>query len=718
MSFANPLFLFGLLAASVPVVIHLIHRRRPRKQPFPAMQLLLRSVQRVEKQWRIRRFLLLALRVLLIAALALAAAGPLLGDEADRAREGVTAGPERIAFVIDASLSMRAGYGGRAAFERAVAEARERVDRLGPQDQALIVVASQPPRLPIERPTADRGRLLGVLADLEPGWRPASLSEAVSAAASALGSEAEASSAPPPPARVVVLSDLARPAVDGAAFLEVPGAEDPAALEVVELLADIPVEARENHGFIGASAMAVPGPEPRTVEITARVQSHSPEPEEEATPRDLTVRCDGEVLARSLIEIAPGTLAQKSVRHAFARAGTVPCQIEVEPDVLREDDVRHLSVEVRRQVRTLIVDGDPSGVPKEDEVFYLEQALEAGAADQPAPRLITADDLARTDLEPFDVVILAGVPSLSGEEGERLTRFVQGGGGLLVTAARGMNLAAYAKALGDVLPREPRSLKETGEGRPLAFIEPNLEHPIMQIFEGEALGGLLTTETQGYLLFQPGGTRPMTTLLELEGGAPALVVAPAGQGRVAVLATSIDRDLTDLPIRPAFVPLARQLLLYLGDALTEGHHERTLVGDTRVLEVPPEATRLEVRGPEGRVHRYGRAELARGRIEFAHTDRPGPHAVEVAIDGELRPFERESFAVNVDPIESDLRPVDAEQAAAVLRGDATLGEGQLAVASRAFARRFDTENLSSLLLLLMGFAFLFESALTALRVGR
>ena len=72
MSFAQPLLLFGLLAAAVPIIIHLIHKRRPREHKFAAIELLLRSVERVERRWRLRRFLLLAARVALIAALALA----------------------------------------------------------------------------------------------------------------------------------------------------------------------------------------------------------------------------------------------------------------------------------------------------------------------------------------------------------------------------------------------------------------------------------------------------------------------------------------------------------------------------------------------------------------------------------------------------------------------------------------------------------------------
>lgn len=728
MSFANPLLLLGLLAAAVPIIIHLINRRRPRKLPFPAMELLLRSAQRVERRLRLRRILLLSLRVLLLAALALAAAGPLIGEERARVVSRVL-GPERVAFVIDASLSMRARYDGRSAFARALAEARERVDQLGPEDRALIVVTGSPPRLPIERPTGDRGRLLGVLAELEPGWQPASVSEAVSVAAEALGrpdGEAPMEGAPiegaddaQPRARVVVFSDLARPAIDAAASLEVPSASAPATLEVIDLMADISAELRRNHGFVSVVPEPIPGEVPRTVDLLARIQSHATRTQDDPEPRSITLRQGTATLEQGLVEIAPGALTQKTVRHAFDQAGAQPCALELEADTLAEDDVHYLQVEVRKQTRALVVNGDPSGVAKEDEVFYLERALEAGASDQPPPRVVTADDLPRTDLTPFDVVVLAGVPTLSRAEGERLVRFVEGGGGLLLTAAEGMDLEAYEAGLGPVLPRRLRGLKRSEEGKPLSLTAPTVDHPISRLFVGEALGGLLTTETTGLLLLEPGGRREMATVLAFDGGAPALVVAEAGKGRVAVLTTSIDRDLTDLPIRPAFVPLVRQLLLWLGDALSEPDRRTTWVGERRELVVPAEATRLEITGPDGRTHRFGLGDMEGGRVQFADTDRPGHYEARLAFGGDLEPYGRLSFAVNVNPVESDLRPWSATEAAAILRGEAAAEVGTTIASTRsALARRLDSEGLAGLLLGLMGLAFLLESALTALRPGR
>ena len=38
MSFLNPLFLIGLAAAAIPIIIHLFTRRRPREVRFPSLE--------------------------------------------------------------------------------------------------------------------------------------------------------------------------------------------------------------------------------------------------------------------------------------------------------------------------------------------------------------------------------------------------------------------------------------------------------------------------------------------------------------------------------------------------------------------------------------------------------------------------------------------------------------------------------------------------------
>ncbi len=737
MSFVQPIMLFALLGAAVPILIHLIHKRRPRKQRFAAIELVMRSVERVQRRWRLKRFLLLLARVMLLAALAVAAAGPLLGD--DQTLAVANSGPQRVAIVVDASLSMRAVYDRTTAFARAILRARNMIDRLGPEDQAVLVAAELKPRALVDRPTGSKQKLLAALDTLEPSFAVGSLGEAVSAAAKALGSLSEGTPAPAEGApsvtgRVVVLTDMAQPAFEGPADLEVPGVGR-AHLELIDVLGEVPPEARTNRAITALDTTSVPGQAPRTVEFRARIQAYAAQSDKDPEPAEITLRTKDEDLFTGSVDLVGGTIVDKVIRQSFDHPGHIPVELTLERDALYEDDVRYALVDVRRQVRTLIVDGSPSGVPKEDEVFYLERALAAGAGDQLPPRVITADDLPRADFTAFDVVILAGVPAFSRSDGARLADFVEKGGGLLISATEEMDTELYNAELSRVLPRPLRALKvvaperlpsgssvssAVGSGGVVSLANPLLEHPIMEIFRGEALSGLLSTQTAAYLLLQPGAQKDMSVLAEYSDGQPALIEHRAGRGRLVLMTSSIDRDLTDLPIRPAFVPLMRQLVLHLGNALAKPDPRRTAIGERREIQVPEGATRIVVRGPDGKETAWEGPELAGPSLAFAGTALPGHYQVEAAFAGPLEPVEGEGFAVNVDTRESDLRPLSVEEAEAVLLGRRE-GDGEAKATALTRAKALgdvSPEALATILLLVMIGAFVLESILTAQKIGR
>ena len=76
MTFLNATLLFGLAAAAIPIVLHMIARQEPRKVVFPSVQFLTKRFESNRSRLRVRRWWLLALRVLAVGLLALALARP------------------------------------------------------------------------------------------------------------------------------------------------------------------------------------------------------------------------------------------------------------------------------------------------------------------------------------------------------------------------------------------------------------------------------------------------------------------------------------------------------------------------------------------------------------------------------------------------------------------------------------------------------------------
>src|SRR5262249_303495 len=168
MSFLNPFFLFGLIAAAVPILIHLFTRRRPREVQFPSIEFL-REVNQTEiRRLRLKQWLLLLLRVLAIAALALAMSRPALKGSAGglAGRAGST-----VVVLLDRSASMSAYGTEGTVFAQARRMGGDLLGTLGVDDEILLVPYDAGPAPISPRPLSDLGRVRSALLALEPSER-------------------------------------------------------------------------------------------------------------------------------------------------------------------------------------------------------------------------------------------------------------------------------------------------------------------------------------------------------------------------------------------------------------------------------------------------------------------------------------------------------------------------------------------------------------------
>src|SRR5580693_431761 len=107
MSFLTPLFLVGLSAIAIPILIHLIQRERKRVIAFPSLMFIRRIPYQSVRRRRVRHWPLLLLRVAAFALIALAFARPFFRQRAFAA--AAAGGAREIVILLDQSASM--GYG-------------------------------------------------------------------------------------------------------------------------------------------------------------------------------------------------------------------------------------------------------------------------------------------------------------------------------------------------------------------------------------------------------------------------------------------------------------------------------------------------------------------------------------------------------------------------------------------------------------------------------
>src|SRR5437667_10386067 len=142
MSFIHPILLGGLALVSLPVIIHLIMRQQPKRLIFPAFRFLKQQLKVNQRKLRLRHWLLLAFRMLLIALMCLALARPrlfserLLGLNTEQAAVFV--------LVIDTSPSMEYTVAGKSRLDEAKSRALELVDELGASSRVAVIDTAEP----------------------------------------------------------------------------------------------------------------------------------------------------------------------------------------------------------------------------------------------------------------------------------------------------------------------------------------------------------------------------------------------------------------------------------------------------------------------------------------------------------------------------------------------------------------------------------------------
>jgi hypothetical protein len=660
--FEHPIFLAGLLAAFIPLLVHLFDRRKARPLPFAAIEFVLRSRKRTASRLKLRRLILYALRTLLFVAIPLALAKP------HRAVAGgtpaVPRGAAATAIVLDASLSMRANAGSVSRFQAAQQLSRDALSGLAPEEPVTVLVCKQPFSAPAA-PSFDRAAARRLIDEAQATFAPADGSACLQAAASALAES------PLEGKRIFFASDLTANSLR----LDVPaprltGPRGELRPEVVLLDAAGGGPELPNAGITDLHIEPEPTLGARGYGFTFTVRNSSSRPLDDLA---VQLKIAGKVVAKGALTVPARGTVQKTLSFRFSEGGVVRGEVELAHDALVEDDVRPFVLRVPREVRVLVVDGAPATPRFQDAAFFLEAALSAPGSPVHATT-VDVDSFNAAPLAPgVDAVFLVDVPPLPPERVAELKALVEHGGGVLLAVgpnAIGPNgdADAFNAALGPLLPRPLRLLKTASErGTPGAeeraarFAAVLWSHPAFAVFGGDARDGLISARTYKYMLLEPGPVS-FKTLASFDDGAPALVETDRGSGRILLDTSTLDRTWSDLAIRTAYLPLMQRLAAYLAGALDEHEVRSTRVGEPHPLDLKGwnGLSPAAILGPDGKPRALvaAQGELA---PQVTGTDLPGlytvvpPAAAATTLGGSL------DFAVDPDPSESDLSRLDAQE---------------------------------------------------------
>lgn len=707
MSFLTPILLAGAAAFLVPLIIHLLNRRRIIHVQWGAMHLLHEVLKQKKRRMQIEQWLLLLTRIAIPIILALCLARPVLSALSQLPGFSKSS----LIVLLDDSFSMRAATAdGTAAVDQARSDiARILADLPRGSDAQIIRMGSSSPRPVTDSPSTALDLLANDLAALPSASQgPVALQNSLQTALASADRAGNASK------EILVVSDFQKSdwsALTGGGSLPALDAlsqdnTDPSKPTLT--LYPLATQLSENLSIASAEPSAQLIAIGQPVALRVRIQNHGTRPWQDVP---IHLEADGTRLRTTRLSVPPEGEAALYFTHAFDSIGDHALTIRLEGDTFTDDNTFHTVIQVRDQLPIVLIEAAPGSTPLTGSLDFLALALSPhlGSAtpdlrDLIVTRTIDARRIKDTELTGARVAVVGGLQRPTANLLQALRQFAENGGGVLLLPAENADPLQWQRELGPTADLLPALV--TGQAHiensdfPARLQTTRFTHPALLYFNDPRAGRLADGEVQHWWKIEPQG-EDARVIATTDRNTPLFIERPLGRGLIIQSAIPLKPGWSNLPLQPWFVPLAQRLVAWLATQDTESSSH--FIGAAPVLALPDsQATQsFALTDPLGQTTPL---QASATSLALPPLDLPGLYQVAPATDP--TPKTNRQLAVNLDPAESDLTPLSP----ADLSELATRIGAQLATDFDSYqrldrSRRFGIEVWQPLLLALLGLLF-------------
>ena len=686
MTSLNSLPLWGTLAAlgiSIPIVLHILNKARPKKVNWAAMELLQKTTQQQSKKIKLEDWLLMVLRCLTFLLVALAMMRLVFVNSSD-----LFSGASReLILVIDSSYSMNHGqYESR--FDLAKKKAMKIVNSLPSGSKISLVTIGDEPEVLIRHRDPSEISLERYFAALKAKPEGFGLEVSLSVLDELLNESDSANR------EVIFLTDAQKRSWCENSESTIEKFAELGKKASISLL-PLGDESYENLALSDFHMTSGACRSGGFINLSAKIINHG---ESLATASIELFHNSNIVDVTSVSSLQPKEERLLRFGVQLESSGPNRFQLSLESDNLEDDNSAYLAIDVPDKLKVLIVEGSP-GAGR-----YLELATQlerSGYAEGLICTVSLASLVSAEQIEKNDVVVLADVGDLDEENIKILDEKVRNGAGLLVYAGVNMDAFSAEQIIGRLVTMdwEKRVSPEDGQNHQIR-VSPQSDQLGLELRRLEA--EILDCKVNGFHQVQTAADSKI--LLELDNGNPLLFMQEIERGKLAIFTTGADREWSSLPLNPAG-PILFHLLL---QELSTGDRQKSLrIGESVRVEIRSNRLGAEPKliGPSGAVSVPVRQEARESNkyieLLLSKTEIPGFHELQF---GDNTDFE--VLAANLDAGESDLKPATIDELESVFENT-----GVKILGSESMVDNSENQtHLGSFLALAALFAFIGQAA--------
>ncbi|MFZ0453334.1 MAG: BatA domain-containing protein [Ignavibacteriaceae bacterium] len=628
MIFLNPLVLFGLLAASIPVLIHLFNLRKLKKIDFSTLTFLKELQKNKIRKIKVKQLLLLALRVMIILFVVLAFARPTL--------KGISIGGASSAakttavFILDNTFSMSVVDNNGSYLNQAKETIKALLNQLQEGDEAALILLSNPPNSAGTseiKPTSNLADFKKQVENIDISYYSGNLNDAIVEAAKILSHSQNFNK------EIYILSDFQKDRIYEQSSLS----------NLSEILNDkVKLYAFNYSGKevfnIGIDNLKVNTQifeKDKPVNFSVTVTNYSARLAENTV---VSLFINNERSSQQSVNLKPGETKILTMESSVESTGYINAFAEIEDDDILQDNKRFTSFYIPEEIPVGVFTGETQ------DAKFINLALTAGEDNTLKITEKNISQISSFDLNQFDVLILIGVDNFNNFTS--IKSFIKNGGGLFLMPGIESSLENFRNALLDIGLPEPGGTvgKINSANSEVTFENVDLNHPVFRnIFTKDKKK--IESPAVYYHYKINAGIRGRD-IISLVDGTSFLSEYKIGNGKVFLLNTAPALSWTNFPLKSIFVPLINKSVFYLASKdKTENEH---LVSSIINIDVSNQSLpQIKIDRPNSSEQYINLKEQNNPNyVAYDNTNLPGNYLVysgNKIID---------DFAINTNPLES------------------------------------------------------------------
>ncbi|MBA4313136.1 MAG: hypothetical protein C0417_10965 [Chlorobiaceae bacterium] len=551
MTFLNPLFLIGLVAAVVPIIIHFLNLRKLKIIEFSTLSFLKELQQTKIKRLKLKQILLLIIRTLIIIFIVLAFARPamrsyFLGTIGTNAHS-------TIIIILDDSFSMARRDANGELFAQAKQSALSIMNIIKDGDETYFLRLSELPSATVETATHDIKLLRTYIDESKISNITRPIDDAIRLSARFLSQSNNANK------EIYIISDNQNTLYTHSNFKEQLSLSGIGARIII-----VPIGAAEiiNTAVDSVEIASTIFETAKPILIRASITNFNGH----SIPNVLaSVYLDGKRVAQKNLSLDGYGTTKTEFSVLPKKSGFNNGYIQIEDDALTQDNVRYFSFYIPEVLDVTFI------ANTENEIRLPQLALAStipGNTNRSiSTKFLSNNRLSATDFSRTEAIICTDLQIFSEQQLLRLKDFVADGGGLIIFPNDKLDIAGYNKTIGMLLNISPAAnvIGSKNALVNLTFNKIDYDHPLFKgMFENNENKSkdrkIESPSIYKTIIFKPNATA--RTIITLSDNSPFLMQYSIGRGKIFLFSVSPSLDWSDFPIKGIFAPLLHRTTLF------------------------------------------------------------------------------------------------------------------------------------------------------------